>query len=131
MLAATGATQTHAVGISATGVIVGSMTLPNNEEHAARWVNGELEDLGLLPGDKSAMAEGISADGRIVGLSYNGGAGVFHAFLWQGGRMIALPPLGGNFAEAIAINSTGQIVGQSTTGNGAGHATMWIAPTVP
>ncbi len=130
VLAATGAKHTHAYAINGNGVIVGSMTLDNNDEHAARWVNGVIQDLGLLPGDHYAQAEGVSADGRIVGLSY-GGNGAFRAFLWQGGKMIELPPLGGTFAEAIAINGVGQIAGQSTTANGGGHATIWTAPPLP
>jgi probable HAF family extracellular repeat protein len=129
MLAATGAKGTHAFGINGNGVIVGSMTLDNNDEHAARWVNGVIEDLGLLPGDHYAQAEGVSADGRIVGLSYGGTGRAFRAFLWQAGRMTELPPLGGNFAEATAINGVGLIAGQSTIVGGGGHAVLWQAPS--
>jgi probable HAF family extracellular repeat protein len=53
--------------------------------------------------------------------------GVNRAFLWQDGNMRDLGDLsGGNSASvAIGINNLGQVVGQSGTNGGAGHAFLW------
>ena len=130
LLPSPGTIFSHATAINSTGVVVGFIGLDNGDEHAVRWVNGQMEDLGVLPGDHDAQAESVSADGRIVGISFAGTSG-FRAFLWQGGRMIELPSLSGNFAEATAVNGAGQIAGQSTIAGGGGHATMWQAPPLP
>jgi probable HAF family extracellular repeat protein len=89
-------------------------------------VNGVVTDIGTLAGDQQAIGEGISADGRIVGISYSRG---FHAFVWQNAKMMQLPALGGNdFAEGLGVNRSGQVVGQAATPNAGVHAVIWQAP---
>jgi probable HAF family extracellular repeat protein len=71
-------------------------------------------DLGTL-GGRSATARGISPAGQIVGESYTeGGAGLFHAFLWEKGLMTDLGTLpGGDFSGARGINPAGRVVGSA------------------
>jgi probable HAF family extracellular repeat protein len=122
-----------ALAINDAGVVVGIVATPEGE-HAARWQNGVMTDLGHLPGDTNSEAEGINSDGQIVGISYIPGSEtnsfVAHAFLWDSGKMINLGALAtnGDFAEAIAINRSGQIAGQSIGSGPGARATLWQAP---
>ncbi len=118
--------------INASGVIVGSYDGTDEHVHAVSWHNGVMTDLGHLPGDTDSQANAINGNGDIVGLSYGypNGSFVAHAFLWRNGKMIEFTGLSPNFAEALAINSSGQVVGQSG-GNPAAHATLWQAPPSP
>jgi probable HAF family extracellular repeat protein len=50
---------------------------------------------------------------------------VYHAIVWEGTTVKVLPSLGGTGAVAIAINTSGQVVGYSDTENDIFHATLW------
>jgi len=92
-------------------------------------VPGLKIDLGTLGGPDSWINwGGINAQGEAVGLAETSvpdpdgedfcafGTGLTcSAFLWKTGDMTALPTLGGNNAQASAINNRGQIVGQAQT----------------
>ena len=100
-------------------------------------VDPSIPELGMLPGDMSSWglamndaghAEGISGDGRIVGLSW---AANYHAVLWQNGQVVSLGTLRDDFGEAKGINPSSQIVGQSKNAAGKTHATIWQPPASP
>jgi probable HAF family extracellular repeat protein len=118
----------YAAAINNSGLIVGERGVGL----AVQWLNREPSDLPMPPGDIRSRAESVAANGRITGYSYpdptNLPKFVLHAVLWQGGRATILPSLGGVFSEAIAVNSAGRIVGQSTASDGSDHAVMWQAP---
>ena len=49
-----------------------------------------------------------------------------HAFAWtQAGGMVDLGTLGGESSEAVAVNDSGQVVGEAETGSGDPHAVLW------
>ena len=81
--------------------------------------------LGTLPGSTGARAMGINNDGQVVGNTD------FDAFVWQNGKMTALPALvpagAGTGSGAADINNHGQIVGQSeSSADGfTQHAVIW------
>ena len=89
--------------------------------HAFRWQNGALTDLGALTGYTSSAANGISANGLVAGVSENGeidplfaGLPELHAVLWQQGQPITdlgTLPEGGYESYAAAVNSREQVVG--------------------
>jgi probable HAF family extracellular repeat protein len=89
--------------------------------HAVRWQNGILTDLGRLPGGSSAPFS-ISENGTlIVGVSENGsvdpltGYPEYRAVLWRDGHAIKnLGTFGGNFSVAVSVNNLGQVVGGAT-----------------
>lgn len=80
-----------------------------DSEHAILWRDGQLIDLGTLPGDTVSRALGINNLGQIVGLSVNthGGGPDVRAVLWDHGQVIEIPGGAGN--SATAINDKGDI----------------------
>jgi probable HAF family extracellular repeat protein len=86
-----------------------------------------MTNLGTLGGLASA-ATAINSTGTVVG-SANLASGASHAFAETGGVMTDLGTLDGAAAtsKAIAINSTGKIVGWSTPPGGAGSVAFLYA----
>ena len=109
-------------------------------QHAFRWRNGNLRDLGTLPGGNNSGAVVVNGSGTIAGLSDNGVidplTGFPEAFgtLWSHGRIYNLGALGGNQSFAVAINNRGQVTGvaendvpdpYSWLGATEAHAFLW------
>lgn len=86
-----------------------------DSEHAVLWRDGELIDLGVLPGTDVSRAFGINDRGQIVGTSVDFDPREAHAVLWEDGQPIDIA-VGCN---ATAINNRGEIVGR------CGGATLW------
>src|SRR5205814_290988 len=90
--------------------------------HAYSYSGGVMTDLGTLGGLHS-LAYAINSGGTVVGES-NDGNGVIRGFSYSGGVMTNLGSLGGgtfDSSHALGINSSGTIVGNSTTAT-ASHA---------
>jgi probable HAF family extracellular repeat protein len=110
----------QAFAINAAGTAVGVVIPPGRfTEHAARWKpQGEVTDLGLLPGGDDSPARDINAEGDVVGTSTIGQGLNTHAFLYPAGgtAMKDLGTLdGGSSSAAYAINNKGQVVGVANT----------------
>jgi probable HAF family extracellular repeat protein len=127
-----GGTASGAAAINDFGWIAGDSNLNGDQaQHAELWIFGHPLDLGTLGGPNSAVLwPGINRLGQVVGVSDTGNqdpygerwsCGAFFpashsghtcvGFLWQWGKMTALPTLGGNNGFAAAINDYGQAVG--------------------
>ena len=109
-------------------------------QHAFRWRNGHLTDLGTLSGGNNSGAVAVNEAGTIVGLADNGvldpltGYPEAFAVLWSLGRIHNLGALGGNQSFAVAINNRGQVTGVaendvpdafSLLGATEAHAFLW------
>jgi probable HAF family extracellular repeat protein len=84
-----------------------------NPVHALLWQNGEVHDLGSLPGQVGSIAAAINNRGQVVGSS-----GIY-GFLWtQATGMQPLYPLPGDFLSApfIPSDSGDVVVGLSLDG---------------
>jgi probable HAF family extracellular repeat protein len=109
-----------AFAINERGQILGSSWRSADDDvgRGFLWQAGKFADLGRLQpvalndrGQVIATTGGYGEDGRAV--------------LWQGGKRILLPTLGGKTSEATAINGRGRIVGSSATRANVGHAFVW------
>lgn len=122
------ATADRGNGINAIGQIVGAANIGGGVMHAFLY-NGAMIDLTpSLSGNSAACA--INASGLIAGGYYGAPDGFEHAFLWTpstpngaSGSLADLGTLGG-FSAAYAINTFGQVVGESATPTGESHAIL-------
>jgi uncharacterized membrane protein len=82
-----------------------------------------VADLGAL------VPSGLNAKDQVVGdvSDPNDPTAATHAALWSNGTLTPLPePSGATQSDALAINASGRIVGDSNT-----HAEFWNGPSAP
>jgi probable HAF family extracellular repeat protein len=114
------------------GQIVGQSNLAGDlVSHPFISTNSEpMRDLGTLGGNNAA-ATAINDAEEVIGMSDLPGGQAYHAFLWKKGKMTDLGTLHGDtFGRAFAINSHGQIAGESCNGDCQNHqqnehAVLW------
>ena len=128
-------------GINGSGLVVGDSTFGKDFSHAAVFSNGSATDLGTLKeGGNYSRANGINASGQVVGSSSKTLDGASsRAFIVStassSSAMIDLGTLGGAHAQALAINDSGFVTGNSQTHPtdrpDSIHAFIWHATTGP
>ncbi len=131
-----GGVNSQTTWISASGLIVGSSengvidpALGVPEARAVLWTkDGQVNDLGTLPGGNESVAFAVNSRGQVAGFSNNdvldpvslaGLPTQARSFLWQNGAMQDLGTLGGTDGVAFDINERGQIAGFSYTNSDA------------
>ena len=138
-----GGNDAFATAINDAGLVFGMSytdAVPNDGTglptlHPFLWKNGKMRDLGSLGGTLATVgsfADGPWGDllnqrGQAIGTSTLPGDELFHAFLWDGNRMIDLGTLGGDFSEALAINESGMVAGRADVSPDSPyhHAVLW------
>jgi probable HAF family extracellular repeat protein len=131
-LASLGGTESAGNSINNRGWIAGFSNLPGDRtRHATLWRRGSIVDLGTLGGPNSAVAwpvknnrgviAGIAETSRLDPLGEAWSCSAFFpgdpsghtclGFVWESGRMRALPTLGGDNGFATGVNQRGQVVG--------------------
>src|ERR1700683_5305787 len=87
-------------------------------DHALKFQNGVLTDLGALAGANSSGANGVNDWGLVIGTSENGRTDPltsfpeYRAVIWLGdSKPIDLGTFGGNESQAFMVNDFGQVVG--------------------
>jgi len=100
-----GGSNSRAYGINDAGQVVGI-----SNSHAFLWDDGEIIDLGMLPGPAGySVAHSINDAGQVVGFSGNDAGS---AFIWDSiSGMRYLDGIGDTESEAWCINNSGQVVG--------------------
>jgi probable HAF family extracellular repeat protein len=83
----------------------------------------DISDASLFPGGSDGT--GINGAGQICGYGWPANSTNTHAFLYSGGTTVDLGTLGGAESVAEAIDSAGQVVGQSQAADGATHAFLY------
>jgi probable HAF family extracellular repeat protein len=124
--------ETVAVGITDTGMLVGSAQQPQlplgqGGTRAVVWEAGQVRELGTLGGPFS-QASAVSRNGWIVGKADLSPTET-HAFVYDGTRLRDLGTLGGRNSRALAVNAAGQVVGMSETATGGRQAFLWSEQT--
>lgn len=124
-----GATNSQGRAINASGEVTGRMFWKGPSQppyasfvHAFLWRNGQLTDLGALPGYPDSTSCALNNRGQIVGVTEKSGMRPIphgsvsyetrSAFLFQSGKMTRLPSLPSYpDSGAYAISDSGQIIG--------------------
>jgi probable HAF family extracellular repeat protein len=110
---------TTAVAINDAGWVVGS-SLTDGVRHAVRWSpDGEIEDLGVLPGMFDSSAQAVNAAGDVVGISGD------DAFVWTAeDGMRRLPDLGFD-GTVTAITDEGWVLGDAQLAPEVATPVVW------
>ena len=144
-----GGSESAATCINNRNVVIGFAgdTVPDpfslvwgTQTHAFRWMKWDgMQDIGTL-GGPDVVPFVINDAGQISGISYTNsipnpttGLPTLDPFLWENGHMTDLGGLGGSasdlFAEGGAMNSHGQVVGNSNlAGDVYFHPFLWTKP---
>jgi probable HAF family extracellular repeat protein len=77
-----GGSFSEAYGINNRGQVVGLSRAASGEIHAFLWENGQMKDLGTLPGGQYSVAIDINNRGQVAGSGYTA-FGETHALLWS------------------------------------------------
>jgi probable HAF family extracellular repeat protein len=114
--------------INNVGRAVGAATTPDGVQHAVRWYEGSMSDLGTLGGlNSQASGRAERADLAILsdtrdndplGEDFCGlhSGLICRAARWHDGVLTELPTLGGVNSVALEINNRGEIIGASDDG---------------
>jgi probable HAF family extracellular repeat protein len=120
-----GGTFSQPFFINRYGLVSGSSSLADGTQHAVLWLDGLKADIGAPGlGGPNSIAFGDNERFQAAGEAEtstpdpNGedfcGFGTHLTclpFVWQDGKMVRLPTLGGNNGEATAVNNLGEVAG--------------------
>lgn len=113
----------QASGINNSGLIVGQSITNSGLNHAFLY-NGGMADLtASLAGASAATA--INASGQVAGVYTNPATEELDACLWTNGSLTDIGTLGIS-SMAHALNSFGQVVGESVTSGSGIHAFLYL-----
>jgi probable HAF family extracellular repeat protein len=120
-----GGLSSNAVAINSAGQVIGFSFTSADQMRAFRYSGGTMQNLGTLEGDDSSAAFDVNDAGFVVGMSGTF-VGMQRAFMHDGVKMHNIGTLGGKFAEALAINASGVVVGSSSQPDElVAHAISW------
>lgn len=107
-----GGRTSFAAAINDKGVVTGGADLANGTQHAFRWSDGDMVDLGTLPNGSSSFGADINFRGDVVGTSVTPQGPFGRATLWRNGEdPVDLGTFGGTIGSATGINDKGVVVG--------------------
>ena len=122
-----GGRTSFAAAINDKGVVTGGADLEGGTQHAFRWSDGDMVDLGTLPGGSSSSGADINARGDVVGTSVTPQGPFGRATLWRNGdAAVDLGTFGGTIGNATGINDRGVVVGiAGIPGDAEPRAFVW------
>jgi len=131
-LGAAGSSFSRGFAINSSGQVAGSAIYPGSnffpQQTAVVWKDGVASLLGSSLAGVNSIAYGINDAGVVVGYECVGNSipDACSAKVWKDSQTYSLKKLGGNFAEAYAINNAGQIAGTAMLqGDNITHAVRW------
>jgi probable HAF family extracellular repeat protein len=127
-----GGNRSSAYAINEIGQVVGSSYNETNVNHAILWEDGNMTDLGVLPGEERSAAYDINENGVVCGASsHTLNQYPFPTFttacVWDGEEIIEIDKLPGYTRNNAAggINNQDQVVGYSSDNGNNPHAFIW------
>jgi uncharacterized membrane protein len=123
-----GGSFSNATRVTTNGVILGQSNDGDGQSQAVKWVGGAPASLGLLfAGRPTTAYAGTPSAELVAGTSINAAGTGYVGFLWAGGVMTELDPVGiSPSSEARAITDDGLLIGGYSFGGVPGHvATLW------
>jgi probable HAF family extracellular repeat protein len=110
-----GGTFSFVAGLNNRGQMTGTMNLPVDSIYRAFfWDGGVLTEMATLGGDLG-NANAINDAGEVVGFASNEGNQAVFGYLWKHGVITNLGTVEGDQCSAAhSLNSTGQVVGESS-----------------
>lgn len=114
-----GGNETHAWLIDDRGDVAGVSALPSGVDHAVLWPSGSSAptDLGSVGGLDSSV-DAMNASGTIVGFASDHVGNSRIALEWKDGRLIDLGRFGAQGAQAVDVNTRGDVLVQTQTASG-------------
>lgn len=104
-----GADSNNAVALASNKATLGRSWL--GDKQRSFWsLDGNVLDLGLVPGYDSTSALDCNEDGQVTGL-VTGATQTHRSFLWEGGQISLVDDLGGGWSVASGINNSQMIIG--------------------
>jgi probable HAF family extracellular repeat protein len=126
-----GGTHSYGWAINSLGQVCGqSYVAGDGTQHAFLYDGTTLRDLGTIVGGPGSIAKGINDFGQVVGSFGTAGNQAIHAFLYSSGTVADLGTLGGlptSNSEALAINNSGQITGDTDVSSGGVHTFLYAS----
>jgi probable HAF family extracellular repeat protein len=120
-----GADYSAAFAVNDAGEIVGESAVNSSDIHGFVYANGTMTDVGTL-GGTSSSAFLLNSVGLAGGVATTAGDAELHGFVYSNGTITDLGTLGtGIISVPNAINSKGQIVGESFIDEATEHAFLW------
>ncbi len=118
-------TEGYAVNYS--GKVVGGVEAGEEELLSFYWDNYTRTDFGSF---ESGAFE-INDSNQVAGVTINEGFQE-RAYIWQSGAMTLLDTLGGTRSLGYGINSSGKVVGKSSTAESHPdtHACLWVGDSI-
>jgi len=123
-----GGESSEAAAVNSFGDVAGRSTTSAGATHAFLHRNGEMVDLGTLPGGSASYATAINDRGDVAGYGGINGFGlgfreIVQGFIWQDGAMRAVGALycpctfnvRYGTSTAFALSNAGWVVGESQT----------------
>jgi len=100
-----------------------------SDAHPFLYNAGKLTDLGLPPGIRCVGGMAINGAAAVIATRIcrrQEGEDRFTGFLYEHGRIVRLPTLGGDNTFPGGINDLGQVTGSSITAQGDDHAFVFF-----
>jgi probable HAF family extracellular repeat protein len=128
--------RSEAYDVNDAGIVAGLTQInPQGRVHAFAWTEGQMYDLGTLPGRTDSLAVAINNLNQIVGWGTNGYPND-DAFIWEQARgmqrldELIAPNARWRFNVAWDINDAGQIVGNGYRLGDAGTSVGFLLSPV-
>jgi probable HAF family extracellular repeat protein len=122
-----GGSLSEGYAVNRSGQVTGYAQTSKSDDHAFRYSNGVMTDIGTLLGNNlpNSYGYGINDSGHVAGTAYSSGFSSSSAFFYNGTTATAISSLGSQGASALALNNNDHLTGYYTTSDSYDRAFRW------